>query len=129
MEYSLSTSIKKMTAENKPKVGIVMGHGETSPNAMGQDPLGKQGNRVARNGGTEVWKKPLTGGALAVALLNRGEAAVEIKALWKDLGLKPGETREIRDLWLHKDLGSFTDSFSTKVEPHATVLVKVSAQR
>ena len=36
MEYSLSTSIKKMTAENKPKVGIVMGHGETSPNAMGQ---------------------------------------------------------------------------------------------
>ncbi|MFZ4521967.1 MAG: GldG family protein [Bacteroidales bacterium] len=36
MEYSLSTSIKKMTVENKPKVGIVTGHGETSPNALAQ---------------------------------------------------------------------------------------------
>lgn len=36
MEYSLSTSIKKMTVENKPKVGIVQGHGETSPNALAQ---------------------------------------------------------------------------------------------
>ncbi|MCX6269562.1 MAG: GldG family protein [Bacteroidetes bacterium] len=36
MEYSLSTSIKKMTVENKPKVGILQGHGETSPNALAQ---------------------------------------------------------------------------------------------
>jgi gliding-associated putative ABC transporter substrate-binding component GldG len=36
MEYSLSTSIKKLTAENKPKVGILQGHGETSPNALAQ---------------------------------------------------------------------------------------------
>jgi alpha-galactosidase len=119
----IGSDIRNMDAETRR----ILSNAEAI--AIDQDPLGKQGNRVARNGGTEVWKKPLTGGALAVALLNRGEAAVEIKALWKDLGLKPGETREIRDLWLHKDLGSFTDSFSTKVEPHATVLVKVSAQR
>lgn len=36
MEYALSTSIKKMTAENKPKIGLVQGHGEPSPNALGQ---------------------------------------------------------------------------------------------
>jgi gliding-associated putative ABC transporter substrate-binding component GldG len=34
MEYSLSTSIKKMTAENKPKLGFIQGHGEPSPNSM-----------------------------------------------------------------------------------------------
>jgi len=34
MEYSLSTSIKKMTADNKPKIGFIEGHGETAPNAM-----------------------------------------------------------------------------------------------
>lgn len=34
MEYNLSTSIKKMTVENKPRVGLVQGHGETSPNAI-----------------------------------------------------------------------------------------------
>ncbi len=36
MEYSLSTSIKKMTIENKPKIGILQGNGETSLNAMVQ---------------------------------------------------------------------------------------------
>jgi ABC-type uncharacterized transport system involved in gliding motility auxiliary subunit len=36
MEYSLSTSIKKMTVANKQKVGILQGHGETSPNSLAQ---------------------------------------------------------------------------------------------
>lgn len=36
MEYSLSTSIKKMTVENKPKLGFLEGHGETSMNSMVQ---------------------------------------------------------------------------------------------
>ncbi|MEI8007171.1 MAG: Gldg family protein [Bacteroidota bacterium] len=36
MEYSLSTSIKKMTIENKPKLGFIQGHGEPSPNTMMQ---------------------------------------------------------------------------------------------
>jgi gliding-associated putative ABC transporter substrate-binding component GldG len=36
MEYSLSTSIKKMTAENKPKIGILQGHGEAALNSMVQ---------------------------------------------------------------------------------------------
>lgn len=36
MEYSLSTSIKKMTVENKPRVGMLQGHGETSPNALAE---------------------------------------------------------------------------------------------
>ena len=36
MEYALSTSIKKMTIDNKPKLGFLEGHGETSPNSMVQ---------------------------------------------------------------------------------------------
>lgn len=34
MEYSLSTSIKKMTVENKAKIGFVQGNGEPSPNSL-----------------------------------------------------------------------------------------------
>lgn len=34
MEYALSTSIKKLVVENKPAVGLVQGHGETSPGAI-----------------------------------------------------------------------------------------------
>ncbi|MEI7980275.1 MAG: Gldg family protein [Bacteroidota bacterium] len=36
MEYSLSTSIKKMTVENKPKIGFLEGNGEASLNSMAQ---------------------------------------------------------------------------------------------
>ena len=36
MEYSLSTSIKKMTVENKPKIGFLEGNGEPSFNSMMQ---------------------------------------------------------------------------------------------
>ena len=36
MEYSLSTSIKKMTVDNKPKIGFFTGHGEASLNSMAQ---------------------------------------------------------------------------------------------
>ncbi|MCX6246743.1 MAG: Gldg family protein [Bacteroidetes bacterium] len=36
MEYSLSTSIKKMTVDNKRKIGVLTGHGEASMNSMPQ---------------------------------------------------------------------------------------------
>jgi gliding-associated putative ABC transporter substrate-binding component GldG len=36
MEYALSTSIKKMTVDNKPKLGFLEGNGETSTNTMVQ---------------------------------------------------------------------------------------------
>ncbi|HPR33631.1 MAG TPA: Gldg family protein [Prolixibacteraceae bacterium] len=34
MEYSLSTSIKKLIIENKPLIGFITGHGESTPQAM-----------------------------------------------------------------------------------------------
>jgi gliding-associated putative ABC transporter substrate-binding component GldG len=36
MEYSLSTSIKKLAVTNKPIIGLIQGHGEPSPAAMNQ---------------------------------------------------------------------------------------------
>ncbi|KAG7465040.1 hypothetical protein MATL_G00171990 [Megalops atlanticus] len=41
--------------------------------AINQDPLGKQGYRVAKVNGFEVWERPLSGGKLAVAVVNRQE--------------------------------------------------------
>ncbi len=40
-----------------------------------QDPLGKPGRRVAKDGDQEVWARPLEDGSLAVGLFNRGEMA------------------------------------------------------
>jgi hypothetical protein len=33
----------------------------------------------------EIWKQPLDNGDWAVAMLNRGEKAIEIKAVWEDM--------------------------------------------
>jgi len=78
--------------------------------AINQDPLGKQGRRIRDDGDLEVWKKELSGNRQAVALLNRSNNPVNITAKWKELGLK-GKFK-IRDLWAHKDLGKFKDSFT-----------------
>ena len=36
LEYTLSTSIKKMSAVDKPSVALLQGHGEAAPNEIGQ---------------------------------------------------------------------------------------------
>jgi alpha-galactosidase len=91
--------------------------------AVDQDPAGFQGFRVAQEGPLEVWVKPLSDGSKAVGLFNRGYTPATITAYFKDI--KVGETAAVRDLWLHKDLGIFTGSFSATVPRHGVVLVKV----
>jgi alpha-galactosidase len=96
--------------------------------AVDQDRLGKQGNRVARTASTDVWRKPLAGGALAVALLNRGDQETSVTANWKDLGLDANATVAVRDLWKHKNLGVSTGSFTGTVAPHATILLRMNPE-
>ncbi len=93
--------------------------------AVDQDILGSQGHRVARTGCTDVWLKPLVNGAIAVALLNRDDHPEMITARWQDLGLKPEAAMSVRDLWSHKDLGTYTGKLTLTVQPHATILLKV----
>jgi len=91
--------------------------------AVDQDPAGLQGYRVSEEGPLEVWVKPLAGGARAVGLFNRGEAAMPVTAYWKDVGV--GETAMVRDLWARKDLGAFPGTFTAEVPKFGVVLVKV----
>ena len=92
--------------------------------AVDQDPLGKQGRLVSREGFTEVWAKPLEDGSLAVGLFNTGEWEVPVAATWVSLKLD-GE-RTVRDLWRQKDLGKFSDKFEARIPRHGAVLVKLS---
>jgi len=93
--------------------------------AVDQDPLGRQGERVAKNGDLEVWAKQLKDGTRAVILLNRTESEQEITANWEDLGYPKALSAAVRDLWEHKDLGKMTSKFSARVAPHAVVMVTV----
>ncbi|HYM75963.1 MAG TPA: glycoside hydrolase family 27 protein [Candidatus Dormibacteraeota bacterium] len=91
--------------------------------SVDQDIKGLQGRRVAQEGPLEVWAKPLAGGAVAVGLFNRGESANPITVNLKDLGVR--KSVHIRDLWQHKDLGSFDDSYTVEVPRHGAVLVRI----
>jgi len=93
--------------------------------AVDQDPLGREGERVWKNGDLEVWAKQLKDGSSAVILLNRGSAAAEVSANWEDLGYPNGVSASVRDLWLHRDLGNFTAKFSGQVASHDVVMVTV----
>ncbi len=90
---------------------------------VNQDPLGKQGFRVLQDGLSEVWMRPLYDGTAAVALFNRYFEKQEITAKWKDLGIKGAHP--VRNLWQKKDLGNFSDSFTTSVPAYGAVLVRI----
>ncbi len=91
--------------------------------AVDQDRKGVQGRRVAQEGPLEVWAKPLADGAMAVGLFNRGESTNPVTVSFQNLGL--GGSAMVRDLWSHKDLGSFNASYTAEVPRHGAVLVKV----
>ena len=94
--------------------------------AVDQDPLGVQGHRVWKDGDSEVWVKPLTGGARAVLLFNRGNQPAMIRATADQLGWPSGVRASVRDVWAHKDAGRWTGAVSATVEPHGVAMLKIA---
>jgi alpha-galactosidase len=95
--------------------------------AVDQDPLGRQGVRIAQEGPFEVWMKPLADGSKIVGLFNRqGQQTARMAVEFSQIGLH-GEVG-VRDLWLKKDLGTFKDTFSAYVPAHGVVLVRIHSQ-
>jgi alpha-galactosidase len=92
--------------------------------AVDQDPLGRQGQRVSKQGDSEVWVKPLSGGAAAILLFNRGEAPATIRASADQLGTAPISGR-VRDVWAHRDLGRWRGSIAANVAPHGVAMFVV----
>jgi alpha-galactosidase len=95
--------------------------------AIDQDPLGAIGRPVSSN---LVYAKPLgdfTSGQYAVLLLNRSGSPMAISVNWGDVGLVPGSTAVVRDLWAHQDLGSFSSNYTTPVlASHDSMMITVA---
>ncbi|MGA2032383.1 MAG: putative Ig domain-containing protein [Thermoguttaceae bacterium] len=91
-----------------------------------QDPLGKPGRRVAKEGGLEVWVRDLEDGSKAVGLFNRGETQAAVVVQWAQAGLVGKQI--VRDLWRQKDLGQFKGQFSAAVPRHGVLLVRIRRQ-
>jgi alpha-galactosidase len=77
-----------------------------------------------------VYARNLSDGSVAVALYNPEDVTGLGSFEFASLGWSSSATASVRDLWLHQDLGSFTDRYPAKgtvpVEPHATVMLRVT---
>eukprot|EP01027_Heterolobosea_sp_BB2_P009793 GEZU01014408.1.p1 GENE.GEZU01014408.1~~GEZU01014408.1.p1 ORF type:complete len:320 (-),score=103.28 GEZU01014408.1:108-1067(-) len=100
--------------------------------AVNQDPLGVSGALLSQStglgGALQVWGGPLSDGSFAVVLFNRAIVASKIAVDFSSLPGFPSNTlaAAVRDLWAHKDLGTFKGSFSSMVPAHGVTMVKVT---
>ena len=90
--------------------------------AVDQDPMGKAASRIWREGQLEVWSRPLWDGTVAVGLVNTGPEAATGTVNWADLGIQGSQP--VRDLWLHKNVGTLDGKYAVSVPAHGTVLLK-----
>lgn len=99
--------------------GILM---NTEVIAVDQDSLGLQGHRV---GPPQIWAKPLSGGAVAVALFNfvTDDEAEPLTLRFKEIGFD-GPVH-VRDLWAHRDLGLLHSSYTVTVPQGGVVMLRV----
>lgn len=71
-------------------------------NAINQDMLGKQADRVLKDGDIEVWSRPLADGSIAVGIFNVGEKDHQVDLKTYIPSESPAKT--VRDVWRQKDL-------------------------
>ena len=91
--------------------------------AISQNRLGCVGRRVRHTDAESVWFRPLDGGDIAVALLNRSPKARRVSIDLSELGLDGVYT--VRDCWKQENEGKVSESLSAEVLPHATKLVRL----
>lgn len=62
----------------------------------------------------------------AVFLMNSGDATESLTVNFKDIPEVTCTKCNVRDIWNHKDMGSFTDSYSVSVESHDAAFLVVT---
>ncbi|HVU58156.1 MAG TPA: NPCBM/NEW2 domain-containing protein [Puia sp.] len=106
--------------------------------AIDQDPLGRPGRLAGREGGVEVWVKPLEDGGVAVGLFNTDHYGETPASYFRWGNEKPADYRldlarlglkgrwMVRDVWRQQDLGVSEGSFSTSIRHHGVMLLRLT---
>lgn len=94
--------------------------------AVDQDRLGIQGIVVGHEPSAQIWVKPLTGGARAVALLNRGSRTLEVTTTARTIRIARAARYRIENLWTHTAVTT-NGTIRARVPPHAAALYRVTA--
>ncbi|MBV9528855.1 alpha-galactosidase [Sphingomonas sp.] len=95
--------------------------------AIDQDRLGAQGHRVATEGTSEVWTKPLANGGIAVLLFNRSQQPATITATAQQIGLNGKGQMHARDLWAHRQVDMRAGALTATVEPHGVAMFRLDS--
>ncbi|MDR1809263.1 MAG: putative Ig domain-containing protein [Prevotella sp.] len=91
--------------------------------AVNQDVLGKQAERLVKDGDMQIWVKPLEDGSYAAGIFNLAAEDKVMEVKWADLKLP--ESANVRDIWRQKELGVFQTAFKAKIPSHGVKLIKI----
>ncbi|MGH8160920.1 MAG: ricin-type beta-trefoil lectin domain protein, partial [Gammaproteobacteria bacterium] len=88
-----------------------------------QDPLGRMATLVRRTPTSDLLLKPLAGGDYAVAVLNHGDAPIQVDLPLDSLGFSTGKTctMSVRNLWTNAT-SQHQQRLKAKIEPNDTII-------
>jgi alpha-galactosidase len=111
----------------KPEIKAILTNKDVI--AIDQDSLGSEGTRAYADGEVEVWTRPLSGGAMAMAVLNVGSDRVATHPFHLSLaklGLKGPENGT--DLWTGNDV-TLMENEPIELASHDILLVRIAAPK
>jgi alpha-galactosidase len=114
--------------------------------AIDQDVLGEQGFKIKDYGEIEVFYKHLSGGEIAICIVNRFDHTVNIELDWKSFSFQSWKDNQkldlpltidrkdislegnfqIRDLWKKQNIGSTAQPIKTEIASHDILLMKLT---
>jgi alpha-galactosidase len=103
--------------------------------AVDQDSLGVEGFRYSAADSVDIWFKPLSHDAWAMAILNRGRAKRAVSFDWHKPVTDSVSGRvahfadvsyHLRDVWTGADLGTTARELAVTVDPHDVVLIRLT---
>ena len=111
----------------KPEIKAILTNSNVV--AVDQDKLGRQGTHVYSDGEVDVWSRSLSGGAMAVAVLNAGSDRVASHPFHLNLAkLGLHGPQKGKDLWTSKDI-TLTENMPIELDSHDTLLVRIASPK
>lgn len=114
-------------ANMKPEIKDILTNHDVI--AIDQDKMGKQAEHVYSDGEVEVWSRTLSGGAMAVAVLNVGSDRYSTHPFHLSLSkLGLHGAHKGKDLWSGKEM-NLNDGQSIEIASHDVLLVRIDSPR
>ena len=111
----------------KPEIKAILTNKDVI--AIDQDRLGREGTRIYSEDEVDVWTRHLSGGALAIAVLNAGSDRVATHPFHLSLAkLGLHGPLQAKDLWTGKEM-SLADNMPLELPSHDILLVRAAAPK